>query len=151
MKGELIMFTYIHSVFKADDKHKYNFIPNKEGKYEFTNRANEKITLPLWNMEALDLTPSITDLAKVNKPFCDYLRLNFGDKILAEALNCFKRRDLFTWEYYPYESSFNLAISQAVALYLPYLTSHPIKEFKGNGWERSVDKLCMASEYLSCL
>lgn len=138
------MFTYIYSVFESDDKHKYNFIPNEEGKYEFTNRANEKIVLPLWNIKTLNLTPSVTDLGKVNKPFCNYLRLNFGDRILAEALNHLRRGDLFDWEYYPYESAFNLAISQAVALYLPYLTTHPIKEFKGDGWERYVDKLCIA-------
>ena len=138
------MSTYIHSIFESDNKHKYNFIPNKEGNYEFTNSKDEKIILPLWSLDILDLSPSITDLGKYDKSICDYLRLNFGDEILAEALNSFKKKDLFTWEYFPYESSFNCAISQAVALYLPYLVTHPIKEFKGDGWERSVDKLCIA-------
>ena len=138
------MFTYIHSRFESDDKHKYNFIPNEEGKYEFTNSKNEKIVLPLWGLDILDLSPSITDLGKYDKSICDHFRLNFGDEILAEALNSIKKRDLFTWRYFPYESFFNYAISQAVALYLPYLVTHPIKEFKGDGWERSVDKLCIA-------
>lgn len=138
------MFTYNNHTFEANSKHKYNFIPNKEGNYEFTNSKDEKIILPLWSLEILDLSPSITDLSKYDKAICDYFRLNFGDKILAEALNSFKKKDLFTQEYFPYESSFDYTISQAVALYLPYLVTYPIKEFKGDGWERYVDKLCIS-------
>ena len=133
-----------YSVFYSDDKHRYNFHVNENGTYDFMTNSGEKITLPKWDISSLDLTPSITDLGKANQNLTDYLRLNFGDAILSEAINILKRRDLFTWEYIPYETGFNYAISSAVALYLPYLVSHPIKEFKGDGWERSVDKLCIA-------
>ena len=136
------MATY--SNFYSDDKHRYNFYPNDNGTYDFMTSSGEKITLPKWDISSLDLTPSITDLGKANKNLTDYLRLNFGDAILSEAINILKRRDLFTWEYIPYETGFNYAISNAVALYLPYLVSHSIKEFKGDGWERSVNKLCIA-------
>ena len=130
--------------FYSDDKHRYNFYANEDGTYDFMTIRGEKITLPRWEMKDLDLTPSITDLGKANKNFTDYLRLNFGDEILSEAVNILRRSDLFTWEYFPYETGFNYAISCAVALYLPYLVTHPIREFKGDGWERSVDKLCIA-------
>ena len=54
------MFTYKNHTFEANSKHKYNFIPNKEGNYEFTNSKDEKIILPLWSLDILDLSPSIT-------------------------------------------------------------------------------------------
>ena len=130
--------------FYSDDKHRYNFYANEDGTYDFMTIRGEKITLPRWEMKDLDLTPSITDLSKANKNFTDYLRLNFGDEILSEAVNILRRSDLFTWGYFPYETGFNYAISCAVTLYLPYLVTHPIREFKGDGWERSVDKLCIA-------
>ena len=133
-----------YSIFYSDNKHRYNFHVNENGTYDFMTNSGEKITLPKWDISSLDLTPSITDLGKANQNLTDYLRLNFGDAILSEAINILKRRDLFTWEYIPYETGFNYAIANAVALYLPYLVSHPIKEFKGDGWVRSVDKLCIA-------
>ena len=136
------MGNYMH--FYSNDKHHYNFKANKNGTYDFTTSRGEKITLPKWDMKDLDLTPSITDLSKANKNLTDYLRLSFGDEILSEAANTLRRGNLFDWEYIPYETGFNYAISNAVALYLPYLVTHPVREFKGDGWERSVDKLCIA-------
>ena len=130
--------------FYSDEKHRYNFKPNEDGTYSFMTNRGEKITLPKWDMSDLDLTPSITDLNKANKNLTDYLRLNFGDEVLSEAVNILRRGDLFDWEYIPYETGFNYAITNAVALDLPYLVTHPIREFKGDGWERSVDKLCIA-------
>ena len=136
------MGNYMH--FYSTDKHHYNFKANEDGTYNFMTNRGEKITLPKWDMKDLDLTPSITDLSKANKNFTDYLRLNFGDEILSEAANTLRRGNLFDWEYIPYETGFNYAISNAVALYHSYLVTHPIREFKGDGWERSVDKLCIA-------
>ena len=136
------MGNYMH--FYSTDKHHYNFKANEDGTYNFMTNRGEKITLPKWDMKDLDLTPSITDLGKANKNFTDYLRLNFGDGILSEAANTLRRGNLFDWEYIPYETGFNYAISNAVALYHSYLVTHPIREFKGDGWERSVDKLCIA-------
>ena len=137
------MFNYNTKNFVINDQHRYGFTPDEDGRYSFKVKENEVITLPLWNLDQLNLSPSITDLGKVDKKFCDYLRLNFGDGILSTALNDFKRRDMMTWEYIPYENGFYFALNKAIALYLPYLVSHPIRETKGNGWERLVNKLCV--------
>lgn len=137
------MFNYKTGNFTITKNSRYGFTPDEDGRYSFKVRKEEVVTLPLWNLDQLDLTPSITDLGKVDKKFCDYLRLNFGDRILSTALNYFKRRDMMTWEYIPYENGFYFAINKAIALYLPYLVSHPIRETKGDGWERTVNKLCV--------
>lgn len=137
------MFSYKTRNFITTGNHHYGFTPDKDSRYSFEVREGEVITLPLWNLDQLNISPSITDLGKVDKKFCDYLRLNFGDGILSTALNDFKRRDMMTWEYIPYENGFYFALSKAIALYLPYLVSHPIRETKGDGWERTVDKLCV--------
>lgn len=137
------MFNYNSKNFVINDQHRYNFPADEDGRYSFSFRDNEPITLPLWDLDQLDLTPSIADLGKVDKKLCDYLRLNFGDEILSTALNDFKRGDMMTWEYIPYETGFHFAISKAIALRLSYLVSHPIKEHKGDGWERTVNKLCV--------
>ena len=137
------MFNYNTQNFTITKNHRYGFTPDEDGRYSFKVKEDEVITLPLWDLNQLDLTPSITDLGKVNKKFCDYLRLNFGDEILSTALNDFKRGDMMTWEYIPYENGFHFALSKAIALYHPYLVSHPIRETKGNGWERLVNKLCV--------
>ena len=137
------MFNYNTKNFVISDQHRYGFSADEDGRYSFKVKEDEVITLPLWNLDQLNLTPSITDLGKVDKKFCDYLRLNFGDGILSTALNDFKRGDMMTWEYIPYENGFYFAINKAIALRLPYLVSHPIRECKGNGWERTVDKLCV--------
>lgn len=138
------MFSYKTRNFTTTENHRYGFTPDEDGRYSFEVKEGEVITLPLWNLDQLDPSPSITDLGKVNKKFCDYLRLNFGDEILSTALNDFKRRDMMTWEYIPYENGFYFALSKAIALYHPYLVSHPIREYKGDGWERSVNKLCIS-------
>lgn len=138
------MFNYNSRNFTRTENHRYGFTPDEDGRYSFEVKEGEVITLSLWNLDQLDLSPSITDLGKVDKKFCDYLRLNFGDEILSTALNYFKRRDMMIWEYIPYENGFYFALSKAVALYHPYLVSHPIREFKGDGWERSVNKLCIS-------
>ena len=137
------MFSYNSRNFTHTENHRYGFTPDEDGRYSFEVKEGEVITLPLWNLDQLDLSPSITDLGKVDKKFCDYLRLNFGDGILSTALNDFKRGDMMTWEYIPYENGFYFALNKAIALRLPYLVSHPIRETKGDGWERSVDKLCV--------
>ena len=137
------MFNYNSKNFVVNNQHRYNFSADEDGRYSFKFSDSEPITLPLWDLDQLDLTPSITDLGKMNKKLCDYLRLNFGDMILSTALNYFKRRDMMTWEYIPYETGFYFAISKAIALYLPYLEYHPIREQKGDGWERTVNKLCV--------
>ena len=137
------MFSYNSRNFTHTENHRYGFTPDEDGRYSFEVKEGEVITLPLWDLGQLDLSPSITDLGKVDKKLCDYLRLNFGDGILSTALNGFKRRDMMTWEYIPYENGFYFALSKAIALYLPYLVSHPIRETKGDGWERTVDKLCV--------
>ena len=137
------MFNYNSNNFVINDQHRYNFPADEDGRYSFEFPNSEPITLPLWDLDQLDLTPSIADLGKVDKELCDYLRLNFGDEILSTALNDFKRGDMTTWEYIPYETGFRFAISRAIALRLSYLVSHPIKEYKGDGWERDVNKLCV--------
>ena len=137
------MFNYETRNFTITESHRYGFIPDEDGRYSFEIRDGEVITLPLWDLDQLDVSPSLTDLGKVNKKLCDYLRLNFGDVILSAALDYFKRGDMITWEYIPYETGFYFAISKAIALYLPYLEYHPIKECKGDGWERTVNKLCV--------
>ena len=137
------MFNYKTRNFVINNQHRYGFTPDEDGRYSFKVKEDKVITLPLWNLDQLDLSPSITDLGKVDKKFCDYLRLNFGDGILSTALNDFKRGDMMTWEYIPYENGFYFALNKAIALRLPYLVSHPIRETKGDGWERSVDKLCV--------
>ena len=137
------MFNYNSKNFVINDQHRYNFPADEDGRYSFEIPNGEPITLPLWDLDQLDVSPSITDLSKVDKKLCDYLRLNFGDGILSTALNDFKRGDMMTWEYIPYENGFYFAINKAIALYLPYLVSHPIRETKGDGWERMVDKLCV--------
>lgn len=137
------MFNYNTRNFAITKNHRYGFTPDEDGRYSFKVKEGEVITLPLWDLNQLDLTPSITDLGKVNKKLCDYLRLNFGDEILSTALNDFKRGDMMTWEYIPYENGFYFALNKAIALYFPYLVSHPIRETKGDGWERTVDKLCV--------
>lgn len=137
------MFNYNSRNFTITENHRYGFTPDEDGRYSFKVKEDKVITLPLWNLDQLDLSPSITDLGKVDKKFCDYLRLNFGDGILSTALNDFKRGDMMTWEYIPYENGFYFALNKAIALRLPYLVSHPIRETKGDGWERSVDKLCV--------
>ena len=137
------MFNYNTKNFVINNQHRYGFTPDEDGRYSFKVKEGEVITLPLWNLDQLGLSPSITDLGKVDKKLCDYLRLNFGDEILSTALNDFKRKDMMTWEYIPYETGFYFAINKAIALYLPYLVSHPIRETKGDGWERTVDKLCV--------
>lgn len=137
------MFSYKTRNFTIIENRHYNFTPDKDGRYSFEAKEGEVITLPLWNLDQLDLSPSITDLGKVNKKFCDYLRLNFGDEILSAALNDFRRKDMMTWEYIPFETGFHYALSKAIALYLPYLVSHPIKEYRGDGWERTKNKLCI--------
>lgn len=138
------MFNYNTRNFNINNQHRYGFPVDEDGRYSFKVKEGEVITLPLWNLDQLDLSPSITDLGKVDKKFCDYLRLNFGDEILLIALNNFKRGDMMTWEYIPYENGFYFALSKAIALYHPYLVSHPIREYKGDGWERSVNKLCIS-------
>ena len=137
------MFNYKTRNFVINGQHRYGFTPDEDGRYSFEVKEDKVITLPLWNLDQLDLSPSITDLGKVDKKFCDYLRLNFGDGILSTALNDFKRGDMMTWEYIPYENGFYFALNKAIALRLPYLVSHPIRETKGDGWERTVDKLCV--------
>ena len=137
------MFSYKTRNFAITENHRYGFTPDEDGRYSFEVKEGEVITLPLWDLNQLDLTPSITDLGKVDKKLCDYLRLNFGDGILSTALNDFKRRNMMTWEYIPYENGLYFATNKAIALYLPYLVSHPITEYKSNGWERTVDKLCV--------
>lgn len=137
------MFSYKTRNFTTIENRHYNFTPDKDGRYSFEVKEGEVITLPLWDLGQLDLSPSITDLGKVDKKFCDYLRLNFSDEILSAALNDFRRGDMMTWEYIPYENGFYFALSKAISLYRPYLVSHPVKEYKGNGWERTVDKLCV--------
>lgn len=137
------MFNYSTQNFTINNQHRYNFPADEDGRYSFKVKEGEVITLPLWNLDQFDLSPSITDLGKVDKKFCDYLRLNFGDEILLTALNDFRRGDMMTWEYIPYENGFYFALGKAIALYRPYLVSHPIKEWKGDGWERTVDKLCV--------
>ena len=137
------MFNYNTKNFAINNQHRYGFTPDEDGRYSFKVKEDEVITLPLWNFDQLGISPSITDLGKVDKKFCDYLRLNFGDGILSTALNDFKRRDMMTWEYIPYENGFYFALNKAIALYLPYLVSHPVRETKGDGWERTVDKLCV--------
>ena len=137
------MFNYKTRNFTIVKGRRYGFTPDEDGRYSFKVKEDEVITLPLLDLNQLDLTPSITDLGKVDKKLCDYLRLNFGDEILSAALNDFKRKDMMTWEYIPYENGFYFALSKAIALYLPYLVSHPIRETKGDGWERSIDKLCV--------
>ena len=137
------MFSYNSRNFTHTENHRYGFTPDEDGRYSFEIKEGEVITLPLWDLNQLDLTPSITDLGKVDKKLCDYLRLNFGDEILSTALNDFKRGDMMTWEYIPYENGFYFALNKAIALYFPYLVSHPIRETKGDGWERTVDKLCV--------
>ena len=137
------MFSYKTRNFTRTENHHYGFTPDDDGRYSFEVKEGEVITLPLWDLNQLDLTPSITDLGKVDKKLCDYLRLNFGDEILSTALNGFKRGDMMTWEYIPYENGFYFALNKAIALRLPYLISHPIRETKGDGWERTVDKLCV--------
>lgn len=137
------MFNYKTRNFAINNQRRYGFTPDEDGRYSFEVKEGEIITLPLWNLDQLNLSPSIADLGKVDKKLCDYLRLNFGDGILSTALNDFKRKDMMTWEYIPYENGFYFALSKAIALYLPYLVSHPIRETKGDGWERTVDKLCV--------
>lgn len=137
------MFNYNSRNFVINNQHRYNFSADEDGRYSFKFKDDEVITLPLWDLDQLDVSPSITDLAKVDKKFCDYLRLNFGDGILSTALNDFRRGDMMTWKYIPFETGFYHAIHRAIALYRPYLVSHPIREYKGDGWERTVNKLCV--------
>ena len=118
------------------------FKKNENGMYEVPMYNGEVREVPLMPLETLDLSISLTSFSKFKKDFCDWLRLNFGDAIVSEALDNHKQREIFTWQYIPYDRGVS-AYSNFHGLMYDTTRIYPIKEYKGDGWERSVDKVCI--------
>ena len=118
------------------------FKKNENGMYEVPVYGHGIQEFPLMPLETLDLSISITSFSKFNKDLCDWLRLNFGDGILSQALDTHKQSEIFTWKYIPYNRGVR-AYPKFHGIVYNTTKVHPIKEYKSNGWERSVDKECI--------
>ena len=118
------------------------FKKNENGMYEVPVYRLGLQEFPLMPMETLDLPITINDFSKFKQDYCSWLRANFGDGILSQVLDTHKQSEIFTWEYIPYDGGV-----RAYPLFhgIVYDTTrvHPVKEYKGDGWTRTVNKECI--------
>lgn len=89
------------------------------------------------------LTPYI--LNKFAPDFCGFLCKYFKIKTIETVISEFQYRDILTWEYIPVETGVLKAFLKRsdTAITYDHPSVHPITEYN-KGWERKVDKMCLA-------